>query len=78
MMIYVIKRHGSNAANQSMTPEMVVGEVEASTEEQACQLAGDQWTCYAGQHFEAVPLVECSESDIDELNYVNQPDVEIS
>lgn len=63
MTTYIIKRHGSNAANQSMTPEMVVGTVEAATRKNACRIARDKWTCYANQYFEAIPQSRASKSD---------------
>lgn len=56
MASYIIKRHGSNAANQSMQPTKVLGTVEADTPEQAKEKAGERWTCYNNQHFEAVDL----------------------
>lgn len=39
--LYIVYRHGSNAANQHMTLKMVVGSVEAATGTEACYLMMD-------------------------------------
>lgn len=70
METFIIKRHGSNAFNQSRTPVMVVGEVDAPNEDAALDYADQQWTCYINQFFSAVPLDEATEEDIEGLNYV--------
>jgi len=53
---FIIKRHGSNAANQSMTPTRILGTVEAEDSTAAKSVAADKWTCYNNQHFEAIDL----------------------
>ncbi len=56
MARFIIKRHGSNAANQSMKQTAVLGTVEAADSEAAKLVAGERWTCYNNQHFEAIDL----------------------
>lgn len=51
---WVVKRHGSNAANQSMTRTAVLGTVEAATEDEALEEATARWSCYDGQRFEVL------------------------
>jgi hypothetical protein len=53
---WIIKRHGSNAANQSMRQVSVLGTVEAPDSESAVAAAAGRWTRYNNQYFEAVPL----------------------
>lgn len=54
MRTYFVIRHGSNAANQSMTQSMIIGRVEASSRETAKKRADQQFgeTCYNNQHLE--------------------------
>ena len=66
MQQYIVIRHGSNAANQSMTPEMICGTVEAGTEEEGYAKAREEWTCYANQQFELRPASECSDEECNE------------
>lgn len=56
MARFIIRRHGSNAANQSMTPVMVLGTVEAVDADAARSAAAERWTCYNNQRFEAIDL----------------------
>lgn len=56
MKRWIIKRHGSNAANQSRTLVRVLGTVEAADMGEAKRKAADIWTCYANQYFEAIDL----------------------
>lgn len=51
MTTFIATRHGSNAANQSMTDSMIVGTIEADSVEEAHELAAEKWTVYANQHF---------------------------
>ena len=53
---YIVKRYGSNAANQSMTRVRVLGTVEATDADDARAVAASRWTCYANQFFEAIDL----------------------
>lgn len=54
MRTYFVIRHGSNAANQSMTPSMIIGKVEASNRKAAKKRADQQFgeTCWSNQHLE--------------------------
>lgn len=54
MTRYVIVRHGSNGANQHLTPEMVVGTVEARGWRKAISTAAEKWTCYNNQYFSPI------------------------
>ena len=61
---YLIYRHGSNAANQSMTPVMTVCSIEAKSRAEAVQMALESGvTCYNNQRLEARPASRCSRED---------------
>ena len=66
---YVVYRHGSNAANQSMTQSMPVGiytgEGTTARErtEDACRKAEAEHTVYANQYLTAKPLARTSSED---------------
>lgn len=62
-MRYLIKRHGSNAANQSMLQTMVLGTVEAPDNEAARDLAKRRWTFYNNQRIEVIPLSRAAKTD---------------
>lgn len=69
-MRYYVYRHGSNAANQSMDPgPRLVAEVEAESEEKACDLASQRVTVYNNQCLSArlADEVDGEEKTIDEL-----------
>ncbi len=51
---FIIKRHGSNGANQPMTQTHVLGIVWAKTADEAKTIASEEFTCYANQYFEAI------------------------
>lgn len=53
---FIIVRHGSNAANQSMKNRKVLGTVEAADSDTAKAFAADRWTRYNNQHFEAIDM----------------------
>jgi hypothetical protein len=53
MRPYIVYRHGSNAANQSMTPLMPVGIWEADSREEAIRRAAMEVVIYANQHLTA-------------------------
>lgn len=74
MTSYLIYRHGSNAANQSMTPKMAVGIVEAETYDEARRIACEQVNCYANQHLE---LVTEAEADTDDWNEIVSQDAQL-
>lgn len=61
--MYVIYRHGSNKANQTMTPVAAVGVEEAESIEEAKAQAAVRINCYANQFLEARCLDECSMDD---------------
>ena len=69
MKTYVVVRHGSNAANQSMIQRMVLGFVEALDDCEAKEKANDHWTCYNNQYFE---VIEESEVNVDDWNEANE------
>lgn len=53
---YIIKRHGSNAANQSMKNVKVLGTVEADSADEARTKAAERWSCYNNQRFEVIDM----------------------
>lgn len=63
MTRYIIYRHGSNAANQSMTQTMVLGSIDAASKKDAIGQAAARYTCYVNQRFEAKPISRCSKAD---------------
>ncbi len=66
---YYVYRTGSNGANQSMTVgPVLVAEVEAESESEACDLAGQRVTVYNNQYLSAELLetVDTREAGIDE------------
>ncbi len=54
MKTFIIVRHGSNAANQSMRPRKVLGTVQADDSGDAKRIAAETWTVYNNQHLEAI------------------------
>jgi len=67
MRTYIAVRVGSNAANQSMTPEMVVGSVKAKTWQEAVGLARRQFHCYQNQHIYVVAYSRAGDDRREEL-----------
>lgn len=63
---YVVRRHGSNGANQPMTPVMALGLVTASNRAEAEAKASEIHTCYANQQLELVPASRASQGEINE------------
>jgi hypothetical protein len=53
MKEWIIFRRGSNAANQTMTPVMCLGIIEAETQKQAWEKAQEKWEFYNNQFCEA-------------------------
>lgn len=53
---WIVKRHGSNAANQSRAQVKVLGTVEAADREAAREAAAARWTCYNNQYFEVIDM----------------------
>lgn len=70
MKTFVIFRHGSNAANQSMTQTMAVAIVEAKDKHEAIQTALDTVKLYANQYLEARFASRCKRSEIEEAQQV--------
>ena len=70
---FIVVRHGSNGANQPMTPRMVLGTVQASDEASAKEAASARHTCYANQRFEVLD-VESEEVDTDDANAAFEAD----
>jgi len=60
---FIIVRHGSNAANQSMTLRKVLGVVIAANEDDARAAALDNFTFYNNQHVELIKATEASRGD---------------
>ncbi len=60
---YIVKRYGSNSANQRMCEEAVLGFFEGETEDAALEEARKFHTVYANQHLSAIPLAETTEED---------------
>ena len=63
MATYVVIRHGSNAANQSMCMRAVLGLQEAPSHTKARELVAQRFTCYNNQHFELVPVSQARAAD---------------
>ena len=63
---YVVIRHGSNAANQSMTPRMAVGIVTARSRKEAQEIAEGTYDCYNNQHLELISESKASAADWNE------------
>lgn len=61
--VYVVYRHGSNAANQSGLQKMVVGAIEASNADSACYLMQDRATCFNNQYLSAKAWNSASRAD---------------
>ena len=60
---YVIYRHGSNAANQSACPKMIVGTITARSRAEACNRMIDKVTVYNNQWLSAVPFSRLGKKD---------------
>lgn len=66
---YVVYRHGSNAANQSMTPSMPIGVYEGvgrtadERHSNAIEQAQEEHTVYANQYLNAQPHNRVSPDD---------------
>jgi hypothetical protein len=60
---YIVYRHGSNAANQSMTLVMPVGIWSARNRAEAIDLAAAEVVVYANQHLTACALSHASRAD---------------
>lgn len=67
MKTYLIYRHGSNAANQSMAPTMAAAIVDANSAEEAKAEALPYITLYANQYLSAVCEDDFDDADYEEL-----------
>jgi hypothetical protein len=74
MTSYLICRHGSNAANQSMTPVTGVAFVDAETPEEAKRLAVEDQgvTVYANQFLSATAEADLDDEQIELWNALNE------
>lgn len=77
MTSYLVYRHGSNSANQSMTPKAAVAIVEAGDYETALRNAQEFVNCYNNQHLELVAEDELSAEDTEEWNEISLRDAEL-
>ena len=64
--LYVVFRHGSNTANQTMQEVRPLGTYEASSQTDACKQAADEHTCYANQLLTAAPISRLSTAKVQE------------
>ena len=63
MKTYIVKRHGSNAANQSMCNVRVVGTVSGVDAQDANINARELYTCYNNQFLELIDLAGRTRKD---------------
>jgi hypothetical protein len=63
MTSWLIYRHGSNAANQSMVQKAAIDVIEADDAWTAKEKAAERHTVYANQWLEAVPEEEADSDD---------------
>ncbi len=77
MTSFLVYRHGSNAANQSMTPVMAVAIIDAPTEDAARRAAADEINCYHNQHLEFVAEDDLTGDQIEDWNEVSTRDAEM-
>ena len=61
--VYVVYRHGANAANQGACNKKIVGTIKAGSREEACKRMASEVTVYHNQHLEAVPLSRLGKTD---------------
>ena len=61
--VYVVYRHGSNAANQGGCNKTIVGTVKAGSREEACKRMADEVTVYRNQWLSAVPASKLGKAD---------------
>lgn len=60
---YLIYRHGSNSANQSMCSKLAIAIVEATSKDSAIQQAAEDHTVYANQFLSAVAESKANRED---------------
>lgn len=74
MKSFLVYRHGSNAANQSMTPVSAVAIVDATNEVDAKRIASENVNCYNNQHLELVAADDLTGDQLDDWNDVVNTD----
>lgn len=62
-MKFIVIRHGSNAANQSMTPKKILGIVRAKTYDDAKTQATEEFNCYNNQFLQILAWYEATASE---------------
>jgi hypothetical protein len=77
MKCFLVYRHGSNAANQPMTPSAAVAIINATDEVEARKVATENINCYANQFLSFVDEEELTDEQVDDWNDVNQRDAEL-
>ena len=60
---YLIYRHGSNSANQSMCNKMAIAIIEATSKDAAMRQAADDHSVYANQFLSAVAESKANRED---------------
>jgi hypothetical protein len=60
---YAIYRHGSNAANQSACPKMIVGTITATNRKEACDRMASRVMVYNNQWLTAIPFSRLGKKD---------------
>jgi hypothetical protein len=76
MTKYLVYRHGSNSANQSMRQTMPLAIIEAKSKSEARQIAEEYHTFYANQSSEAIAESKASAKDWNQVWINNNCDHE--
>jgi len=74
MASFLVYRHGSNAANQPMTPDAAVAIIDAADKAEARKVARDNINCYANQFLSFVAEEEMTEEQMEDWNEVSNRD----
>lgn len=74
MKNYIVIRHGSNSANQSMCQEAVVGIIEANNKKEAKEEAYNKWTFYNNQYPEIKTFSEATKLEKEVAMEINAID----
>jgi len=74
MTTYMVTRHGSNAANQSMIDRMILGLYEATSKDKVCTAASKEHTVYSNQFLRATPKSRISQQDWEEAQEIDARD----
>jgi hypothetical protein len=73
---FLVYRHGSNKATQSMTPKMAVCIVEANDDDDALRIAAENVTVYNNQFLEAIAEDDLTDEQVEDWNDVSTSDAE--